>query len=183
MKTRFGTGLAMLLLACVAALISIAPIPARADTTSDLAQCEKTVKFKTGDIGDDDVAACMQATGYLLDGSLQMDSLTQCHNMLYPAIELRCYRKPGVTDTGKVPAPLPPNWREAKIEALLAQEKDWNGKCKEGMANRFLTADVCNRRDRLVMVLKARGMCFESDNPRDLVEANKHWRACHKEIN
>ena len=183
MKAWLGAGIAVLLLACGAALCLIAPIPARADTTSDLAQCEKTVKFKTGDIEGDDVASCMQAAGYMLDGSLPMDSLTQCHNMLYPAIEMRCYRKPGVIDTGKVPAPLPPNWREARIEALLAQEKDWNGKCRDGMASRFLTADVCNRRDRLVMVLKARGLCFEAENPGDLTEASKTWRACAKDIN
>lgn len=176
-----GAGLAMLLLAGVAAPCVIAPIPARADTTSDLAQCEKTVKFKTGDIVDDDVAVCMQGAGYVLDGTLQMDTLTQCHNMLYPAIEMRCWRKPGVTDTSKVPAPLPPNWPEARIEGLVAQETDWRGKCRDGMANKFLTQDVCNRRDRLVMVLQARGLCFEADDPKDLAEANKKWQACRKD--
>jgi hypothetical protein len=181
MKILKGVGFSVLLLACVSTLLVMAPIPARADSTSDMAQCEKTVKFKTGDIIDDDVAVCMQGAGYVLDGTLQMDTLTQCHNMLYPGIEVRCYRKPGVTDTSKVPAPVPPNWQAARIEALLAQETDWRDKCRNGMVNKFLTQDVCNRRDRLVMVLQARGLCFEADDPKDLAEANKKWQDCRKD--
>ena len=174
MKILLGAGVAFLRLA-------FSPIPAQADTTSDLAQCEKTIKFKTGDIEGDDVAACMQGAGYLLDGTLQMDALTACHNMLYPAIEMRCYRKPGMANTSPIPPAVPPNWREARIEALLAQETDWNGKCRGGMPSKFLTADVCNQRDRLVMVLQARGMCFEADDPKDLAEANKKWQVCRKD--
>lgn len=172
MKLLVGAGVALLLLACM---------PASADTTSDLSQCEKTIKQKTGDIEGGDVAACMQGVGYLLDGTLQMDTLTQCHNMLYPAIEMRCYRKPGVTNTAPVPPPVPSNWQQARIESLQMQVADWSGKCQKGMPSKFLTADVCNQRDRLVMVLKARGMCFEADDPKDLVETNKKWQACRKD--
>ena len=179
MRTLAGMGAAALVAAWAFALS--APSPARADTTSDLAQCEKTVKLKTGDIVDDEVAVCMQGAGYVLDGTLQMDTLTQCHNMLYPAIEVRCYAKPGVANTAPVPPPVPPNWQEAKIESLVAQEMDWAGKCRGGMGNKFLTADVCNRRDRLVMVLQARGQCWGNDDPKDLAEANKRWRPCAKD--
>ena len=31
------------------------------------------------------------------------------------------------------------------------------------------------------MVLKARGMCFEADDPKDVVEANRKWQPCRKD--
>mgnify|MGYP000849804922 CR=1 FL=1 len=33
----------------------------------------------------------------------------------------------------------------------------------------------------LDLVLQARGLCFEADDPKDLAEANKKWQACRKD--
>jgi hypothetical protein len=177
MKVRLGIAAALVVLASSAALF--APIPARADTTSDLAQCEKTVKFKTGDISSDGVAACMLGVNYRLDPNRRVDTLTRCRNMLFPGIEVRCYRKDGVRDTGRVPPPVTANWRAKKIDDLLAEEADWNGKCRASGPSMFYTEDICNRRDRLVMVLEARGWCHPAGS--DNSDANKIWQPCRPE--
>jgi hypothetical protein len=172
MKIRLGMA---------AALVMLAPLSARADTTSDLAQCEKNVKFKTGDISSDGVAACMREINYEIDLNRRVDTLTNCRNMLFPGIEVRCYRKDGVAETGPVPPPVTDNWRVKKIDDLLAEEADWNGKCRAAGPSVFYTQDICNRRDRLVMVLAARGWCHPAGT--DNSGVNKIWRPCRPETN
>jgi hypothetical protein len=181
MKILFGAGIAFLLRAASSAFLVMAPVPARADTTSDLAQCEKMVKFKTGDVSGVDVAACMQTAGYRLDSARQMDVLTECGTLSFPGIEMRCYRKDGVTEAGPVPPPVTTDWQTRKIDDLLAQEADSNDKCRANGPTVFYTQDICNRRDRLVMVLKARGWCFQAPPGKAESEANRIWQACRKD--
>ena len=172
-----------MLLASIPALFLFAPIPARADTISDLAQCEKTVKFKTGDVGGDDVAACMATVGYALDDQRRVDELTRCSDMFAPGIEARCYRKQGAGAVGRTPAPLPADWRSRKIDDLLAQEHLLTDKCRGDGPSKFYTQDICNQRARLTMVLEARGWCLQGQPGESGIEANKIWQACLKEAN
>ena len=172
MKLLLGTGLAILLLAS---------LPARADTTSDLAQCEKTVKMKSGDISGDNVAPCMINLGYALDRSKFVDELTSCNNLYSPGIEARCYHKDGAREIGRVPAPLPADWRGRKIDELLAQEAAFGDKCRSGGPSHFYTEDVCNQRARAEMVLTARGWCRQAQAGKDDTDANKIWQPCRKE--
>ena len=169
MKFWLATGFGFLLLAS---------IPARADTTSDLAQCEKQVRQKTGEINGDNVIPCMTALGYALDMAGEVDELTSCRKMYAAGIEARCYFKQGMVQNGKVPAPLTAEWRTAKIDDLIMQEARWTEKCRNGGPSLFFIQDACNQRARAEAVLEARDWCRAPAPGKEDSEANKIWQAC-----